>query len=66
MKLLIATSSLAIMMSVAPGFAQTAKQDMKAAGQDSKDAAKNVGRATKHSAKTAKRKTKHAVHKATQ
>lgn len=45
-------------------FAQdTAKQDMKQAGQDTKDAAKNVGSATKKGAKKAGHTVKKGVHK---
>jgi hypothetical protein len=43
--------------------AQTAKQDMKSAGQDTKAAAKSTGKGVSHAAKTTGRKTKHAVHK---
>ncbi len=34
------------------GFAQSAKQDMKAAGQDTKQAAKDTGKGVKHATKT--------------
>jgi hypothetical protein len=44
--------------------AQDAKQDMKAAGRDTKAAAQNTGHGISHAAKTTKRKTKQTVHKA--
>ena len=52
------------MLAITPAFGQTAKQDMKTAGTDTKDAAKATGHATKHAATTVKHKTKHGVHKA--
>jgi len=52
-------------------FAQTAKDYMKKAGQDTKaagkstgSAAKNTGKATAKTAKTAAKKVKHGTHKA--
>ena len=54
---------LPAILAVAPVLAQTAKQDMKNAGTDTKDALKDTGRATKHTASKVKTKTKHAVHK---
>jgi hypothetical protein len=47
-------------------FAQTAKQDAKNAGTDTKNAAKDTGRAVKHGAQTTGRKVKHGTHKAAQ
>jgi hypothetical protein len=44
-------------------LAQDAKQDMKAAGRDTKDAATNTGKGVAHAAKTTKTKTKQTVHK---
>jgi Ni/Co efflux regulator RcnB len=45
--------------------AQTAGQDMKNAGHETKDAAKDVGKGTEHAAKTTGRKTKHVARQAT-
>src|SRR5438046_2906921 len=42
---------LALGLTMVPGFAQSAKEDMKDAGHDVKDAAKSTGRATKKAAK---------------
>ena len=43
--------------------AQTAKQDMKSAGRNTKAAAQNTGKGVAHAAKTTKSKTQHTVHK---
>ena len=43
--------------------AQTAGQDMKAAGSDIKEGAKKTGTATKHAAKGVAKGTKKGVHK---
>jgi hypothetical protein len=43
--------------------AQTAKADMKEAGQDAKQSAKSAGRAAKKSGSAAKKSSKKAVHK---
>jgi hypothetical protein len=64
MKTLFALLCVAASLAITPTFAQTASQDMKAAGSDVKDAAKDTGKATKKAAKKAKHKTKHEVHKA--
>jgi len=45
-------------------IAQTAGQDMKHAGTDTKDAAKSTGRGVKEGTKTAYRKTKNGTKKA--
>ena len=60
MKSLILSVSAALL--IATGcFAQDAKQDIKAAGQDTKGAAVNTGKAVKHTAKTTGRKVKHGT-----
>jgi hypothetical protein len=46
------------------GFAQSAKQDMKDAGQDSKQAAKNAGKGSAAAAKKGAHKAKTASRKA--
>lgn len=53
-------------LSCACAFAQTAGQDLKRAGNNTKQAAKNTGRAVNRGAKTTGRKVKHATHKAAQ
>ena len=53
-------------LSGAAAFAQTAGQDAKRAGNDTKNAAKDAGQAVKHGAKTTGRKVKHVTHKAAQ
>lgn len=45
------------------GLAQTAGQDMKHAGHETKEAAKDTGRGIKRGTKTAYRKTKHGTKK---
>lgn len=61
----LVTALLAGALTAAPAFAmpfgQTAKQDMKAAGQDTKDAAHNTGHAVKTGTKHAARKTKNGT-----
>jgi hypothetical protein len=59
-----------ILSSATPIFAQTAKddikragQDVKEAGKDTKNAAKNTGKATAKTARTAGRKVKHGTNK---
>jgi hypothetical protein len=68
MKIRIASLCIAAFLAGAPGFAQTAKQDLKNAGSETKDAVKDtgkgVGHATKTSASKVKHTTKHTVHKA--
>jgi hypothetical protein len=60
----------AAILAVAPGFAQTAKQDMKNAGSATKNAAKDAGKGVGHATKTTAKKvgttTKHTVHKGSQ
>ena len=57
-------------LAAAPALAQTAKQDMKNAGHETKNAAKDagkgVGHATKKTAKKVETTTKHTVHKGAQ
>lgn len=59
------TAVLVGALTAAPAFAlpsgQTAKQDMKAAGQDTKDAAHDTGHAVKRGTKKAVRKTKNGT-----
>lgn len=60
---LITTAILA----AAPVFAQSAKQDLKNAGHETKDAVKNTGKGVGHATKTTAKKvettTKKTVHK---
>jgi hypothetical protein len=53
--------ALAISLGGAFAFAQTAGQDMKDAGHETKEAAKDTGHATKRTTKTAARKTKNGA-----
>jgi len=53
--------ALAMGMGSGMAFAQTAGQDMKDAGHETKEAAKDTGRATKRATKTAVRKTKNGA-----
>jgi hypothetical protein len=68
MKTRIAQFCLAAILATGYGFAQTAKQDMKNAGSETKNAAKDtgkgIGHATKTNARKVKHKTKSTVHKA--
>ena len=66
MKSYIAKISLSLLLAGAlPVFPQTAKQDMKNAGQETKQAAKDAGKAvrttSKHTAHRVKGSSKHAV-----
>jgi hypothetical protein len=68
MKTRIAGFTITAILSIVPCFAQTAKQDMKNAGSETKnaaqDAGKGVGHATKTTAGKVKHTTRHTVHKA--
>jgi hypothetical protein len=56
---------LSLVLLLGVSFAQdSAKQDMKDAGHETKDAAKDVGHATKKTAKKAGHKVKKGTHKA--
>ena len=61
----IAAATLLSLVLGGAAMAQTAGQDMKNAGRDTKNAAKSAGKGTAHAAKTAGKKTKNAVKKAT-
>ena len=61
----IGAAVMATMMSTGV-YAQTAGQDMKNAGSETKDAAKDTGAAVKRTAKTTGKKVKHGTHKAAQ
>jgi hypothetical protein len=64
---MISFMSLAILMASVPFLpAQTAKEDMKRAGHESKEAAKDTAKGTKQAAKTTGHKVKRAAKKATQ
>lgn len=60
----------AVILAAAPALAQTAKQDMKNAGSETKDAVKNTGKGIGHATKTTSKKvektTKSTVHKGSQ
>jgi len=58
------TLSSARVFAATPGAGQTAGQDMKTAGHDTKDAAKSTGRGVKKGTKTGYRKTKNGTKKA--
>ena len=64
MKTRIVTLGLTLLLSGGLLFAQTAKDDLKRAGQDTKSAGKSVGSAAKKGARTTKRKVKHTTNKA--
>ncbi len=59
----LAVSGMLMLASMLP--AQTAGQDMKAAGSETKDATKNVAKGTGKAVKTGAVKTKHAVKRGT-
>jgi hypothetical protein len=61
MKTRIAVLITTAMLAIAPGFAQTAKQDLKNAGSESKDAVKDTGKGVGHATKTSARKVKHTT-----
>ena len=63
MRFLIATSLLSVVLPFTAA-AQTAGQDMKKAGRETKEAAKDVGKGTASAAKTTARKTKKVAKKA--
>ena len=64
MKLTTTILSLALLTCI-PGFTQdTAKDELKKAGQDVKEAGKSTGRAAKHTGKGVAKGTKKGVHKA--
>lgn len=56
-------AALSVSLPSAAAFAQTAGQDMKNAGSDTKDAAKDVGHGVKKGTKKAYHKTKHGTKK---
>ena len=62
MRFLIVTSLLTVVLPFAVA-AQTAGQDMKKAGRETKEAAKDAGKGTARAAKTTGRKTKKAAKK---
>jgi hypothetical protein len=65
MRLHIGRIAFALFFAVAPlTFAQTAKDDVKRAGQDVKDAGKATGKATAKTAKKAGHGVKHGTNKA--
>ncbi len=67
MKTRIAHFFFAALLSAGFAFAQTAKQDMKDAGSETKNAVKDTGKGVGHATKTTAHKvqhtTKHTVHK---
>jgi predicted small secreted protein len=65
MKHSILCAFLVLGASISMASAQTAGQDMKNAGHETKEAAKDVGKGTEHAAKTTGRKTKNVAKRAT-
>jgi hypothetical protein len=63
-KRFLVAAGLAIGLASAGAYGQTAGQDMKDAGHDTKAAAVDTGHATKRTAKTGYRKTKNGTKKA--
>jgi hypothetical protein len=61
MRILLKGAAIALAMSLA-AFAQTAGQDMKRAGSDTKNAAKSTGSAVKRTTKTTGSKIKSGTH----
>jgi predicted small secreted protein len=67
MKILTFAATIVMAVVTTQGaFAQTAGQDIKKAGSETKNAAKDSGSAVKHTAKTAGKEVKHGTHKAAQ
>ncbi len=61
MKTRIAHFCIAAILSAGFAFAQTAKQDMKNAGSETKDAVKDAGKGVGHASKTSAKKVKHTT-----